>query len=338
MLDIPMAPDYRAALEAVALFDASAAGRLIMRDRDRAALLHRLSTNQIEKLAAGDGTQTVLTTPIGRIIDVLTVHVLPDEEALLLITSPVQREPVYKHLRKNIFFNDKVKVEDVSERFAELHLYGPQVWQVLDVLGLVQEPRTQNPEPRTLSELSLFSIQRVTHAGVALYVAPIKGFTGQAVALYVPMDQKAGLCAALLAAGATELSAASYEILRVEAGFGSYGHELSLEYIPLETGLWEAISFDKGCYVGQEIIARMESRNRMAKMLRGVRVRSGGVLTPGELRGEGKDAGLVTSVADSPRFGTIGLAYVRTAFAAAGTMLIRVDSEQSVEVFELPFR
>jgi aminomethyltransferase len=359
MVDIHIALDYRAALEGAALFDASAAGRLLMRDRDRAALLHRLSTNQIEKLAPGSGTQTVLTTPIGRIFDVLTVHVLPDEDALLLVTSPGQRELVLKHLRKNIFFNDKVKVEDVSERLAELHLYGPQVWQVLASAEpgtgnrepenlRTENLRTENQEPRTENRerpvavpraaLQLFSIERVTLAGMSLYVAPIKGFGGPAVALYTPLEQQEALNAALLAAGVVQLSQESYDTLRVEAGHGAFGSELSLEYIPLETGLWDAISFNKGCYVGQEIIARMESRNRLAKMLRGVRARDGGALSSGALSAGGKDAGLITSVANSPRFGPIGLAYIRTAFAEAGTILTRVDSESSVEVIELPFR
>ena len=77
---------YSAALEGAALYESSALGRVWMRDRDRAALLHRLSSNNIERLKPGEGTQTVLTTPIGRIIDLLTVHCLDD--ALLLVTSP----------------------------------------------------------------------------------------------------------------------------------------------------------------------------------------------------------------------------------------------------------
>jgi aminomethyltransferase len=341
MIDTQIAADYRAAIEGVVVFDASAAGRLLMRDRDRAALLHRLSTNQIEKLSPGDGTQTVLTTPIGRIIDLLTIHVLPDEDALLLVTSSAQRDVVCKHLRKNIFFNDKVKLEDVSERWAELHLYGPQAWQVVWSASPStehRELRSESTEHRAPSEMPLYSIRRATLASVPLYVAPIKGFGGPAVALYLPLEQKEALLAALLTAGALELSAASYEVLRVEAGFGTFGNELSLEYIPLETGLWDAISFSKGCYVGQEIIARMESRNRLAKLLRGVRACDGDHISPGALSAGGKDAGLITSAAQSPRFGAIGLAYIRSAFANVGTVLTRVDSESSVEVVELPFR
>src|SRR5213080_397320 len=80
--------DYRAALEDSVLYDEATTGRILMRGRDRAALLHRLSTNSIERLRPGQGTRTVLTSPIGRIIDVLTVHAL--EDALLVVTSPGQ--------------------------------------------------------------------------------------------------------------------------------------------------------------------------------------------------------------------------------------------------------
>src|SRR5690242_9652191 len=91
---------YAAAHEGAAFYDGGASGRIWMRDRDAASLLHRLSTNQIEKLAPGQGARTVLTTPIGRIIDLLTVHRL--EDGLLLVTSPGNGTAVFRHLKKNI--------------------------------------------------------------------------------------------------------------------------------------------------------------------------------------------------------------------------------------------
>jgi tRNA-modifying protein YgfZ len=103
-----LAADYRAALEGAAFVDEAAAGRMFLRGRDRAALLHRLSTNDIERLRPGQGTRTVLTTPIGRIIDLLSVHALDDD--LLLLASPEQGPPVYRHIKSNIFFNDQVTI------------------------------------------------------------------------------------------------------------------------------------------------------------------------------------------------------------------------------------
>ena len=108
----PMAADYQAVQTAVACYDASANGRLRLTERDRAELLHRLSTNDIRQLNPGDGTRTVLVNHHARIIDLLTVYALP--EHLLVATSAGQGEAVLRMLRKNIFFNDRVVVEDLS--------------------------------------------------------------------------------------------------------------------------------------------------------------------------------------------------------------------------------
>jgi aminomethyltransferase len=132
------------------------------------------------------------------------------------------------------------------------------------------------------------------------------------------------------------LDEASFDILRVERGYGAFGRELSQEYIPLETGLLDAVSFTKGCYVGQEIIARMESRNRLAKQLRGLRL-SRPAAAPGKLDVDGKEAGDLTSAVVSPRFGPIALAYVRSAHAAPGGVVGIAGSDARGEVVELPF-
>lgn len=304
---------YEAALSGAALFDSSDRGRIWMRDRDRAALLHRLSTNHIERLRPGEGTRTVLTTPIGRIIDVLTVHCF--EDGLLLVSSPGRGPALHALLRKNIFFNDKVKLEDASAALGQLTLAGPGA----------------APHGAAIGE----------HEGAAVWVAPAPdaALGGAGYSLYAPAAALPDLAAALRAAGATELDAAARELLRVEHGQPAYGSELSEEYIPLETGLWEAISFNKGCYVGQEIIARMESRGRLAKQLRGLRLSAGapaGLSLPAKLNAGGKEAGDLTSLVESPRFGTIGLAYVRTAHAEPGTAL--AVGGAAAEVVELPFR
>lgn len=318
---------YRAVLEGAALYDSAARGRVWMRDRDRAALLHRLSTNQVEKLAPGHGTQTVLTSPIGRIIDLLAVHALDD--ALLLETSPGRGPAIFAHLKKNIFFNDKVKVEDATATLGQLTLYGPRAAEALGAAGLPG------------ADLVEFGIAAASHIGEALYVVRTQPLGGAGFNLIAPPAALAALGEALRAWGAVPLDEATHDVLRVEQGYGAYGRELSLEYIPLETGLWGAVSFNKGCYVGQEIIARMESRGRLAKQLRGLRFTTapelpGGPQTPlAKLAVAGKEAGDLTSLAESPRHGLIGLAYVRTAHAEPGTP-VGVGSVQAT-VVELPF-
>lgn len=315
-------PDYAAALHGVALHDASAAGRLWMHERDRAALLQRLSTNQIEVLYPGQGCRTVLCNHNGRIIDLLTVHVLDDQ--LLMVTSPQQYDTVTSLLRKNIFFNDKVRIAPAQQLLGQLTVYGPQLAPLLATLGF----------GKVLTR-PLHSIVAGELAGVTVWAAPTQPLGGGGVSLYMPTAACTAVANLLLAAGATPLGDTAYDILRIEAGYGVYGRELSLDYIPLETGLLDAISFNKGCYVGQEILARMESRNRLAKQLCHLRLHSptGAPLPaiepaqPARLQVDGKEAGDLTSVTHSPRFGTLGLAYVRSAYSEPGTRVQIANSD-----------
>jgi tRNA-modifying protein YgfZ len=309
-----------------------------MGDRDRANLLQRLSTNDVVALQPGQGIQTVLTNHNGRTIDLLTVHAL--EDRLLIVTSSQQRNAVRNLLRKNIFFNDKVKLEDASATLGQLHLYGPQSAATLQTLTGDQ-----------VDDLPLHGIAPARIGEVDVWIARIKPLGGASFALYAPTESLPALWDALRAGGAQPLGSAAASILRIESGYGVYGRELSLDYIPLETGLLDAISFTKGCYVGQEIIARMESRGRMAKQLRGLKLtglptieladannaHAGPQMPLARLSVDGKEAGDLTSVAISPRFGPIGLAYVRTAHAAPGTTVGIAGSDMMGTVVELPF-
>jgi aminomethyltransferase len=315
---------YQAALAGAALAEEHAAGRIYMRGRDRAALLHRLSTNDILALRPGSGARTVITSPIGRIIDLVTVHAF--EDALLVATSPDQGAPVYGLLKKNIFFNDQVTLEPAGRSHGQLALYGPAAAQLL--AGVVEGFAGAGPP--------LYGATRAIFGGAELLVARRPPIGGDGFTLYVPAAQVEPLAAALTAAGAAPLDGATLDVLRIEQGYGAFGRELSQEYIPLETGLHDAVSFTKGCYVGQEIIARMESRGRLAKQLRGLLL-SAPADAPGKLEVEGKEAGDLTSAVVSPRHGPIALAYVRSAHAAPGTLVGIAGSDVTGTVVELPF-
>jgi folate-binding protein YgfZ len=122
---------------------------------------------------------------------------------------------------------------------------------------------------------------------------------------------KDALAQLLIGKGCVPISEADFEILRIESGLKRFGHELSLDYIPLEADLWHDVSFNKGCYVGQEIIARMESRGRLAKRL--VRLRLAQPVQPGaDITADGKKAGIITSAAVGPN-GAVALGFVKTA-------------------------
>ncbi len=316
----PVTDDYEAVQSGVVRYDASTNGRLRFTDRDRADLIHRLSTNDIRNLNAGDGVRTVLVNHNARIIDLLTVYALP--EHLLAVTSPTQRAAVLQLFRKNVFFNDRVGIEDISADTVEYHLYGA------GAAAFVSEISSLDP-----ASWPLLHIQAVTLGGVQGWLARIHPICGNGFALFGRVEDREMIESLLNRA--IPLQEATYDLLRIEQGYPAPGRELSLEYIPLETRLADAVSFAKGCYVGQEIIARMESRHRLAKQLMGLRLAR--MVEPGgKLQHDGKEAGDLTSVVASPRFGPIGLAYVRTAAAEPGTV-VQVADGVDAEVVELPF-
>ncbi|NOK63874.1 MAG: aminomethyl transferase family protein [Chloroflexi bacterium AL-W] len=316
-------PDYRATFEGAVFYNETTAGRIFMRGQDCIALLHRLSTNDLRKLQPGQGTQTVLTTSIGRIIDVLTIHAF--EDALLVVTSPEQGPPIFGYLRKNIFFNDQVTLEPAGRTYTQIAIYGTQAESILAVATGI-----------SLKEIPLYHTVDATLAEASIIISRRKPLGGQGFTLYIPLEHSEAVQEHLRNAGAMPLSEESFDILCIEQGYGAFGRELSTEYIPLETDLLDAVSFTKGCYVGQEIIARMESRNRLAKQLRGLRL-SQPVTAPAKLVVDGKEAGDLTSAVVSPRFGPIALAYVRTAHAAVGSTVHIASTDVQGKVVDLPF-
>jgi len=175
VLDV-IPPGYQAALSGAALADEGSTGRVFMRGKDRAALLQRLSSNDIARLRPGQGARTVLTTPIGRIIDVLTVHVL--EDAILIVTSPGQGGPVWAHLKKNIFFNDQVSLEPAGRSHGQLALYGAQAATLLEQVS-----------GAALSQLRPQHTAMIQLAGAELIVARRLPIGGASFTLYPPAEQ-----------------------------------------------------------------------------------------------------------------------------------------------------
>jgi len=273
------------------IFDEHNYGRIQMRGTDALSLLQRLTTNDMLKLQPGHGCQTVLTTPIGRIIDVL--HVIHAGDVIWVITSNNQGPTVYNHLKKNIFFNDKVTIAPAGRAYAQRAIYG--------------EDATQWLEQTYAVSLSQLPIWHVAHHD-EMMLCRISPVGGAGWRVLWPNERAHGD----VLAGLPTLTSDHLSCWQIEAGVPEFGTELTLDYIPLEAGLWSAISFAKGCYVGQEIIARMESRGRLAKTLTRVRLNAPHPTPTPIVTTAGKEAGVLTRMTHSPRFGYIGLAYLST--------------------------
>lgn len=315
------AAEYKAAHTGAAAAWRGHEGRLRAVGRDRLDLLHRMSTNDLTGMAVNEARLTVLTTPIGRIIDLL--RVLNRGETVLALTGPGRATPVRRWLSGYIFYNDKVKFEDASGDLGQFGLYGP---------GAAAAAEALQPGSAALAE------NRFVDDGEVI-VARGRPLAGGGFTVIAPAAQVPELWAAALAAGAVPLGETAYQWLRLEAGMPEggaesvppVGQELTEEYIPLEANLWHAVSFTKGCYIGQEIIARMESRGKLARRLVGLRLEQPAVVGA-EVRpaAGGPAAGQVTSAGVLPDRGPVALAYLKTALAEAGTRILAGEAPGTV--------
>jgi folate-binding protein YgfZ len=307
------------------MIEASAWGRLRFTGKDRLDFLQRLSTNDLLKLQVGQGAATIFTTPIARIIDRTVIYVRDAD--LLMLTSRGNQGRVYQWLRKYIFFNDDVQIKDVTDETALVSVYGVTANQVM-----------QQASGEDLAALSLHHWRALRIAEVEVLIARADPIGGGGFHLIVEKSALPQVWQALVVIGVVPITEETYQVLRIEAGRPEFGHELGDEYIPLEANLWADVSFTKGCYTGQEIIARMESRQRLAKQLMGLRFEAEVTLPATLVSGE-HDAGLVTSVAHSPALGWIGLGYLKSAEATAGQLVQARSGERSVKatVSTLPF-
>lgn len=295
---------YAAAHSSAIFVDRSDLGMLKFTGETRLDLINRMSTQNVLNLGAGEGAATVLTTDIGRIIDRLILYV--DKEAVYGLTGEGHGAAVAAYLRRFVFFRDDFQVEDLSADTTILASYGPRAGQALS--SLFDEV-----------DIPIHHWRQAELNGAAIYLHRTDGIAGDGYFVACQEEHRQALVQAMAGTGLTPAGEAAFDYLRIESGMPRFGRELTLDYIPLEAGLWDDVSFNKGCYTGQEIIARLESRGRLAKRLMRLTatepLAAGAALTAG-----GKSAGIITSAADGPA-GPQALAYVKTAILEQGQSL-----------------
>jgi len=309
---------YRAAREDAVLSDRSDLDRLRIEGVDAQDLLHRLTTNDILSLRPWSGTAAAFVTAKGRLIDLVTLYRLPD--LLMCVTGPGRGATVAAHIDRYTF-RESVRVTDASRTLGTLAIYGARA---LDRAARLFGREAASRPPHQPAEVGLGGARAV----LARWF-PLGGegyhLTADAGALPVLRGAIREACGELLDAGPECL-----EVLRIEAGLPAAGREVTEEYNPWEARLGDAISLDKGCYVGQEVIARLNTYKKVARYLVRLRV-SGGVPAHGaRLEREGAGAiGTLTSAARVPgEDRVVALGYVRDEDAAAGGEITVVDGER----------
>ncbi len=327
MLDELDLKAYRAAREGVAAMDRSAWGRVRMVGDDRRDFLHRMSTNEVRDLAPGILRQTILTSDIGRIVAVVTVYAFSDH--LLLLTDPGGAERVVRHLRGYIFFRDKVEVADITGETGMLSLWGPRAAVLLGELA-----------EQAISDLGADACVEVELDGISAVVSTTDELNAAGYNLLVQRSDVESLRGRLVGAGAQLMDASVYRVLRVEAGYPALGQEIGDAFNPLEAGLKSIINFEKGCYIGQEVVARLDTYDKVKQHLVGVRLERVPVAgdRPALVSGDDR-VGFLTSWVESPAYGPIALGYVLSKHLAPDMTVEAVDPEGNIagQVADLPF-
>jgi folate-binding protein YgfZ len=321
---------YQAARQGAALIDRSSRGRIVVTGADRASYLHGLLTNDTASLTAGHGCYAAYLTAQGRMIADLWVYEVGDV-MLLTMCGEVTATVLAKF--DQFIFSEDVQLGDVSATIAQLAVVGPAAADAVAAsLGGVT--------PETLRGLGEHGNLRVERDEGPVIVTRITDPGEPGFDLYVDRTRLAALAAALRAAGAVDADTATAETLRIEAGMPLFHRDMDEETIPLEAGIESrAISFTKGCYVGQEVIIRVLHRGhgRVARKLVGLRVEGRAAPAEGAIvRSADRDVGHVTSATVSPAVGgPIALAYVHRDFLEPAT-IVTIDGTRA-EVTALPF-
>lgn len=315
--DVKDAAAIQAATEGVAVCDRSHWGRIRVSDDDRIRFLHNQSTNDFQSLKPGQGCDTVMVSSTARTIDLVSAYILDD--AVLLLTSPSRRQSLFQWLDRYIFYADKVQLQDVTDETSTFSLIGAKSDAIVENLGagaIIGQP---------------YGHHVLLEGGVMVAVG--SGLAEPGYTLILPSSEKEQVWQKILELGAVELSDRAWDMLRILQGRPAPDAELTDDYNPLEVGLWQTISFNKGCYIGQETIARLNTYKGVKQYLWGIRLNAPASVGSAIAVGDEK-VGKLTSYTETAN-GHFGLGYIRS---KAGGVGLKVEvGETEGEVVEIPF-
>jgi glycine cleavage system T protein len=322
--------EYRALHDSVGLLDFSNAMLLEVSGGDRIRFLNGMLTNDIKSLQPGQGCYTTMLTSQGRIVADMQVYCR--EGALLLTAGAVLREKLPQALKKYIIA-DQVELADCSESQGILSLQGPHASELLSRLVSTNLP--QETFGHAASEI----------LGTPVHLCRHRRGCSDGYDLVFPQERLAESWSAILEAGVVlgirPVGWEAFNTKRIEAGIPLYGIDMDENQLPLEAGLLSAISFTKGCYIGQEIVARVTYRGQVNWRLSGLLLPDSVPLASGtSVQKDGREVGWVTSSTYSPALSrAIAIGYLRREVLQPG-IAIQVDrTGDSItgEVTALPF-
>jgi folate-binding protein YgfZ len=297
-----MTPGFQALADSAAIIDLSDRGRIRVTGEDRARLLHAMTTNHVQGLTPGEIQYTFFLNAQGQIQ--ADAYVLCYDDHFLLDVEPQTRHSIYEHLDRFIIADD-VTLEDVTDQTFALGLEGPEVMRIASESGI--------------SAQNLYSVVAISFTG-----AP-------GVRIYGPALRKDDALELLANGGAISASAEDAEAFRITQYKPRYGRDITERSLPQETQQTRAVHFQKGCYLGQEIVERVRSRGHINRLLMGFTGDSEHAPAPGsKVAYGGKEDGEVTSsVAVGGKF--YGMAIVRSQIAQPG-VIVGIDGRPATLV------
>jgi folate-binding protein YgfZ len=323
--------EYDSARQHAALFDISHHGKLQASGADAAAFLHNLCTNDVKSLLPGSGCEAFLTTAQAKIAAFVVIYrgLRQDEAGFSVDAGPGMGTRVFQHLDRYLI-SERVELSDRTHDFAQMHLAGLQARAVLE--------RTLGHKLPELVELQHTTGTLAGRDCLLCRRQPL-GLPGYDV--LCDRDHGPAVWQALVAAGARPAGLEAYDLLRIEAGTPVYLVDIDDTNLPQEVArVQRTISFTKGCYIGQETVARIRTYGHVNRLLVGLKLAQENVHISDQLFHADKEVGRITSTVVSPTLKQrIALAYVRRGSHEPGTVL-EVAAEggrRSAEVVSLPF-
>jgi glycine cleavage system T protein len=323
--------EYLAVRKNVGIVDLAHRGKLRLSGREHIKFLQGMLTNDINKLEEGNGLYATLLTVKGRTISDMVVY--RDRESILLDLEPGLNEKVREFLIK-FRLSYRANIEDVTENLGLISIHGPSSKRLLEkVVG------------EEIPELNQYSFLDREINGVQVRITRINRTGEDGYDIYTPSNT-ADMPWKYLAEHGEEfhlkqVGLDAMETLRIEAAIPRYGVDIDENTIPIEAGLWHALSFEKGCYVGQEVIARIKWRGHVNRHLVGFELEGEDLPVSGDkINCNEREVGYITSSTFSPALKkAIALGVIRREFIEPGTKVFikREEKNQPAQVVKTPF-
>ncbi len=310
------------------LIDQSSRGRILVSGSEGVMFLNGLITNDMKTLAANSWMTAAFANVQGRLL--AAVRIAHRADGFLIDTERATRETVITLLDRFTLAGD-FHLQDLTDKTSMLSVQGKGATEIISRVFGEEAARVERQKMvnAPFGDAAV-NVIRATHTAE-------DGFD-----LFIDANGSSKLSDALTAGSAAPISNATFETLRIEAGVPLYGIDMDENNVVTETNLEDAVSFTKGCYLGQEIIVRIKHRGHVAKKLSGVILDDATPVPRNSkiISSEGKEIGRVTSSAFSPRLGrAIALGYLKYDYLAAGTevKVAAPESQTNATVADLPF-